>query len=197
MGWQAGLSRQAAPAPLAASIPSVPPPWPGLITSPSKWRPQDTGRLGAGLHPSQHVTLHDMHQGEAQGGEFVPCTVGPLHWLHERLAADSNASQALHSEKRQNLIRVYRRQLSALQCQPEAPLRVASESGLCLQASAFGSAMPLDGRLGSIGEQGPLAVSTISEDRPLFSGFASASAMAPSGEAQSSSGAGHPTLLKV
>ena len=57
--------------------------------------------------------------------------------------------------------------------------------------------MPLDGRLGSIGEQGPLAVSTISEDRLLFSGFASASSRPPGGEAESSAGAGHPTSLKV
>ena len=58
--------------------------------------------------------------------------------------------------------------------------------------------MPLDGRLGSIGEQAPLTVSTISEDRPLYSGFASASLQSSSStEPESPSGAGHPTSLNV
>lgn len=65
-----------------------------------------------------------------------------------------------------------------------------------MQASAFDSAMPLDGRLGSIGEQVPLSVSTISEDRLVYSGFASASLAAPS-EAESPGGAEHPMSLKV
>ena len=58
--------------------------------------------------------------------------------------------------------------------------------------------MPLDGRLGSIGEQAPLTVSTISEDRPLYSGFASASLQSSSSaEPESPSGAGHPIALNV
>lgn len=58
--------------------------------------------------------------------------------------------------------------------------------------------MPLDGRLGSIGEQAPLTVSTISEDRPLYSGFASASLQfSNSTEPESPSGAGHPIALNV
>lgn len=58
--------------------------------------------------------------------------------------------------------------------------------------------MPLDGRLGSIGEQAPLTVSTISEDRPLYSGFASASLQSSSSaEPESPNGAGHPIALNV
>lgn len=58
--------------------------------------------------------------------------------------------------------------------------------------------MPLDGRLGSIGEQAPLTEASSNESRPLFSGFALvASSMASSGEAESGGGAGHPTSLKV
>lgn len=58
MGWQARLSGQAASAPLTASIPSVPPPRPGIIPSPSKWHPQVSGRLGAGSLSSSLLSEH-------------------------------------------------------------------------------------------------------------------------------------------
>ncbi len=45
MGWQARVSWQAAPATRPAVFPTVPPPRPELIPSPSKWRPQVSGRL--------------------------------------------------------------------------------------------------------------------------------------------------------
>ena len=69
-----------------------------------------------------------------------------------------------------------------------------------VQASAesgFSSSMPLDGRLGSIGEQSPLTVTVGNEDTPMRSSFALAASKPLGSEPESPAGAGHPISLKV